>query len=714
MLVVSAMAAALLSVTPHLLEADLGLDSSTGHLKPEETLFSFSFDQRSEGNASIVAYWSSGNPYDADSYEELQIQDSERAIEGEGFLSFPTASDMVFLEFPPGEPLNAKMANRQIEVTVWTRSVGMTVQFGLVWPDTVYGFKPSKLGFVQHWAFEPTGRESSDGWREWTSGPIDAEVGAARVRGVAIIEDSENGSATPKFEKAVWIDALRVRDVGPRKVPNARCRLKNQEQTCGAQGACMFGRCVPGSFVYGNIPASQAHRKDLIDRRIYEMRRFAASRHTQTVLDANFIQPLRALDRPDVGAREFHSTLRKAYNNLADGHAAAENRHLFTGNGGLCLELGRADLLPAPYRNQLLPMFFKSAAIAPFDQLQVGDVLIAVDDEPVATFRERAAPWFYFGGDPRARELVTTPELIQGAIFGGSKLRFMRCHQAGGCTDANAQIIEIDLRDWLIDAYGTANTELIRSWVVCDHRFVDAVPARDSSDQDWAGVREAGGIRYLQINAVPNKKKWNQTVDLALTQLPGRLLLDQRTGHGGAFESVMRILNPLMPAGRSFIFEEYPNLEVPLDAALQANLAGCMDPNRCGGVFKYALSGSGSSVSPGLRVAVLNASDVSGNDFVSLGLSQVGGEVRIYGGAPSWGAFGWILTLPRLTKSSHYGATLQASDTVWGRTTTEDPLIFRTGVGVSPTHVLYQRQSDLLRNVDTLLAAAEAWLRGGN
>jgi hypothetical protein len=164
--------------------------------------------------------------------------------------------------------------------------------------------------------------------------------------------------------------------------------------------------------------------------------------------------------------------------------------------------------------------------------------------------------------------------------------------------------------------------------------------------------------------------------------------------------------------------EIVPQLDRTLDATTWETLGSCelqVDMNDCAGYWRWSLH-EFSDLEPALRgvaattrVAVVNSLDVSGNDFTSRLFTYRGGPTKIFGPAPTYGAFGPIASLPsHLDELS--GGSMQFWDSAFVVLPEDDPAGFATGVGVPPDQVVLQRQSDALLGVDTALEAARAWL----
>ena len=88
-------------------------------------------------------------------------------------------------------------------------------------------------------------------------------------------------------------------------------------------------------------------------------------------------------------------------------------------------------------------------------------------------------------------------------------------------------------------------------------------------------------------------------------------------------------------------------------------------------------------------------------------------NLRIYAPGPTSGAFGSIAGIPPMVVG-WYGGSLQMQDSRWGEDA--DALAkapWESGTGVQPDVVMAQTMSDAMRDRDTMIEAAHAWLRGG-
>ena len=126
----------------------------------------------------------------------------------------------------------------------------------------------------------------------------------------------------------------------------------------------------------------------------------------------------------------------------------------------------------------------------------------------------------------------------------------------------------------------------------------------------------------------------------------------------------------------------------------------------------HAMESTVTSFTPGglgAKVAWLHAADVSANDYLAA-LIQGRTNQRIFSPGPTSGSYGTISSIAPLLLGWR-GGSIQMTDSVWGSSPTDmKTQPFHSGVGIQPDVVVAQKMSDAINNVDTMLAAARAWL----
>ncbi|HQY63955.1 MAG TPA: hypothetical protein PK141_21295, partial [Polyangiaceae bacterium] len=57
------------------------------------------------------------------------------------------------------------------------------------------------------------------------------------------------------------VDALEIRKVDDRVTPPRACSQDDVDTSCGPEGDCLYGRCVPASITWGPLPTPQMRRE---------------------------------------------------------------------------------------------------------------------------------------------------------------------------------------------------------------------------------------------------------------------------------------------------------------------------------------------------------------------------------------------------------------------------------------------------------------------
>lgn len=703
-------------------------DDATGKISLSSADFGLSFDGFSP-DVPLLMYSPRFMPLGEQALAELLVTSEERAIEGTGTFHFGGLAAFGYLDL---RSIGERFAGRRVELRIWQRARGTAADLSLLWlsgpvEDLLSGqwSRVFQLGEVP---FQPTGRGTDDGWREWSSGPVDFSIGGELPAQLIRVLDSQlrgagQGLAAYNPELFVELDALSIEDLGPAAVPSVACRLLDEAARCGREGACAYGRCVDAAAVLGPMLQNPVFRRDYVTRRAFELRSFEGGRAPVAQMErlAGTFDRLHG----DVSTAEYWDLLIGAVAELGDGHASAPigvyNSQV---HAGVCMYLGEADLLPGGGE---APLVFEASRDNPIgDALQPGDVLVAIDDVAVREWAASATRYFSYPGDPLGREVAITSELFGAALKTGALLRFARCSPGPSgepCTEASTRVFEVDL--------STAVSGLWRgeppSWRLdhrtCDFRFHRAIEAERGREYEFAGFADEDGLRQLQFNGVPSPygrggEAWFQTIDDALASPPAQLILDERLGGGGSIEAVDHLMGYLLAPEEVHGMELLPQLEPEADAGVRRTLRECsrLSPQysfvqSCGNAFEWRLAENHPrrATASTSSVAVLIGLDVSGNDYVTrLMQFRTRGATRIFGPAPTYGAFGVVWRLPAVA-GELFGGSFQVHDTLFLATEDEAPP-FSTGFGVAPDVRVLQKQSDAVRGVDTVFSAARRWL----
>lgn len=672
------------------------------------------------------------------------IDNELTAIEGQGALRMGSGVFAVYLSL---DAAAERLRDRRAEFTIWVQPGG-----ALPVVEVFYTARP--LAEAQQFDFfapqgrvrlQPTGRATSDGWRELSSGPVDFRMfGDVEARFIQIIDERllEQGflfGVPSNTDGEMLLDALSVTDAGPRAVSDVACSLLNEEDQCGVEGSCTVGRCVDAKAALGTPPPIGPVREQYLARLGYRIEMMAGARYTQAVTP-QFTAALDALaSEPRTSA--YWTEYYRAFDALGDGHIAApEFSSTFGRNVGFCIYQGVADMLPGARADTVLPLVFDFDPNHPAAaDLRVGDVLVAVDGLPPTEWMARADRYLRYPGDPRGRDYVTTEQLPEAALATGAVLTFERCNRPSGtpCPTGFVETIEVDLAAlaagvWTRDGLNWPNS------IGCDFRFRRDIFDPNVFRGQFIGARDFdnGTLRSILLNGVsPNARvdnngtSWDEAAVQALTDLPSRVLIDERTGNGGTFEGVIRILNPFFPNNVEPLVQLVPQMRPELDPLTFEAYLNCLQAPSplplspplaasiaCGNysVLGLLVPGSFRATAANARVAIVNGRDVSGNDFLPRAFQdRPTGQTRIFGAVPTYGAFGPVYTLPRLLQENAQGR-VQIQDSAFFNFNQQPNFTFETGFGVEPDEVILQTQSDAVRGVDTILEAAKAWLRQGD
>ena len=698
-------------------------DPTKGKVVLDDANFVIDFDQPSTlpGLGNILLFGDQFNPLQQIPPADW-VADPVAAIQGEGVLRLGRGVSAVYLGLDTVAP---SLRERNATFTMWVRPQGALPVVEIFYSARdLASLEPSD--FFAPFArvrLQPTGRATSDGWRELSSGPVDfslhgqVEARFLQILDQRLLEATIYGIAS-NSDGEFLIDGLSITDNGARAVPDVPCALIDEAASCGDSGTCRFGRCVDAHAALGTPPPVGNVRAQYHDRLAFRMAMMAGGRFTQSLAPrfTDVLTDLETESRPAVYWSRFY----RAFDDLGDGHISAPDWQIPSGVGtGMCLYQGVADLLPTSTPN-IAPLIFDRDTTHPTaENLEEGDVLVAVDGIPPYDWLPLADRYLRYAGDPAGRTYVTTEQLPDAAVATGAVLTFERCRGTGGavCTSTEVETINVDLAALVAPLWQGESLDW-NDGPACDFRFRrDISPFDPFGSGEYVSSRDLpGDIRSIFINGVSGRRRWLQAVQTALTDLPDRVLLDERTGNGGTFEGVSALLGPFYSTNAQPFVQLVPQLRPELDDATVDIFLDCYnDPLLlCGnfGVLGLLDDGEAPGTAVNARLAIVNGRDVSGNDYLPRALKdRPTGQTRIFAASPTYGAFGPIYTLPRILQELT-GGSVQIQDTLFLPAFNQRNFNFTTGNGVPPDDVVLQRQSDAVNGVDTLLEAAKAWLQG--
>lgn len=697
-----------------------GFDASSGKVTLEGAAFALSFDDASElEDRQVTGYDAfTGDELDAADVAERLIDDEAQALEGTGALALGGDVNYLTLDLAGLDEL----VGRRVEVRLWQQPQGARMTPSLSW-TAGDGNDAAYLGTV---TFQPTGEVTSDGWQEWTSGPLDFAWGGVLAPATLYFVDETiagayYGLAENPSARAL-VDALVIEDLGAALVPVSTCTLPTEASDCGSGGLCHLGRCVDAAVRAGQPLLDEGLRADYLDRRVFEVAAFEGGR-APSARAGEVAQALEVL-RSAAGAASFWPAFAEAYTLLVDGHASGPmSAYPAYQNAGVCVHLGKADLLPGAPE---VPLVFQPGATAIGASLQAGDALVRIDGMPVAEWAALAGRLIQHPGDPAGRDVVIAPQIFVAALDAGAVVTFERCAQETPCSASEVEEIDLDLRalvgDPLIEGAPVVGYADIAT---CDYRFVRPVPSTARSantDYAFAGHVDEGDVRFLVINGVPQQygeggQEWFDAIDAATADAPAKLVLDERTGNGGGVDAVDWLAAILSAEGDWFAMDFLPGFEGEDLAAPRAAVVACSESDQgwgtgCGNGFRWPFgetAGNKLGQAANSKLAVVIGLDVSGNDYLTKLLRERSGETRVFGAGATWGAFGVIWPMAAHTGELS-GGSLQVQDTLFMRSDSDANTDFPTSTGERPDEIVLQTQSDARLGRDTALEAARAWL----
>jgi hypothetical protein len=760
------------AVAPHAARASsIGADGQL--VWDPNAVFSLGFESLSEAQADGASWtaWGttkSGYPIlvptavSAATWAPSLVTGSQ-ALEGGSALRVSAGASMA-LAILDGTLFESLMTQR-IVVSMWGRAYGAEPELDVVFPSTVQAVGPDGFG---HIIAIRTGNETSDGWAEYSTGPIDGSlfgndpIGAIILTGLVTTAGDDLDSDTVPFDSvelapgsgvvpgdataAAVIDAIEITPAPGPLVGGPSCTVATLASACGAGGECEAGHCVDGAIVWGVVPQASADRTELAQRVEMEVTRLQGAREAAALATSHFSSATVAAATAATEPRAFYGYLSAAVSGLANGHThlgfplASEATIFYPyidpwGNPwssymDLCLGFASNDVSGGPAA-PAYAVYWIAPGSALATTLHVGDMLTAVDGmSPDAWFssvetRYRSALPDDPTSEPTGRALMFSDMLAHFA----ASATFSSCTAAGSCT--SIPVTPAALSYEFLSGTGDVGASTIFSRR-CSPRFVDAVstwtPADDAAASDTPRVESANGVASVEFDGFlpaydstqPSAPyhAWTAPFTTAFGAGTG-VLIDARQGHGGYF-----VLGSWLGEQIRGTSDPYFDFNAPRGAydladpswLFDPSLAACLSVSAssatmCGWVTGLDSDASTLASPPGgtQKIAWLNANDLSMSD-ITPGKLKGDPLVQMFGPHPTTGAFGDITFLPPIVASWGAGS-IQATDVRYGSSfTTAASASWASGHGVAPDVVVTQKVSDLLAGKDTVLEAAKAWL----
>lgn len=624
----------------------------------------------------------------------------------------------------PGASLAKWVGSPRFEITLWAKGEGTTPLLTVGWSTRApYGDELARVVAVR------TGRETSDGWAELTTGPIDASIWDVPLSGVLIGLSSRAPSTA-----SIAIGALEVVPVAGSGVAPVACTQADVDAVCGPEGDCQYGRCVPGYAAWGPLPP-RAHREELVNRWIHLATRVQGDRRAAENAKA-LVSEGPPLAWYSVGSRPFFAGIKRLTNALRDHHTsfggptATLLYPIASGGGsatvGACFGPGRHDLLAKPGEEGALGFVVYRANESPPSGvvLKKGDALTAIDGAPpLAWIREvwgthaSALP-----NDPGADLGWAATGLAWLIEKRASTIEITRCKSATSCEGADCEVLVVDVAKPLFERIrGTGSIGALPGYFGCDIRFQEALTKfapNVRGENTVSGEIVRGDVLAIHFDGTYGSEKWSPSMRALFPAdaPPKKVLFDTRQGNGGYGFNAETVIDLIRAKT-----EPIGNLIAPVGAWDGASVSSIMTASKpCydapGSSYACLFTDTWFNAKPetiaaDARVVFLNTADVSANDFLAR-LAKGRANQAIFAPCPTSGAFGSVSSIPSLLVGWG-GGRIQMQDALFGPTWGSlAGASWESGKGVAPDVVVAQTMSDALLDRDTMIEAAHAFLAG--
>lgn len=639
------------------------------------------------------------------------------ALEGTGALRIGKDSNgLVFFDTATFEALRKS----RFEVTFWSKAEGIAPSFFVA-----YGRTDADVYTKDHFPFAQvrairTGRQTSDGWAEYSTGALDGEVYGVGVRAIGFVPRSVTEG------DSFLLDALEVRKVDDKLTAPVACTQDDVATTCGSEGDCIFGHCAPSTVTWGPFP-SKAHRAELVERWIHVMTKIHGDRNSVKIAKEKLVPAARKLAAEAKSSRELVGGLSRLVNETRDNHTSFGSPSNFTyfnpqvvssGSSGLgCFGVVDKDLLGGG-------MGYGVFAANDDSRLKTGDVLVSIDGQDPKTWVDKHYASFArtLPNDPRSDWGETANAMAELLVARSRTFTVARCASASACSGADRTEVVLDVGELVYQSILKGETGGGES-LACTARFKNAVAnprARSQTGEDNVSVEtQPSGEVSVQFDGFSGQGGWEAQMNDVFKSGPAKVLMDAREGHGGYYSAIDYLFSitrgasepwGVISIGRGGHDEIDPlglfNRASSCTGANSNQEIACIASN-VDGFFSV----SGTADPPGMRskIAWVNTVDVSANDYMPK-LLQGRSKFRVFAPHPTAGAFGAVIQLPGILPGFQ-GGSIQIQDSRFAKTYADTQTArWESGHGVEPDETVVQKQSDLLTGEDTILKAARAWL----
>jgi hypothetical protein len=652
---------------------------------------------------------------------------SNDALEGRSVLRWTSADGLGLAIVDPGA--FAAMASQRVAVSFWGRAEGMEPFLGVTYGNEV------DIATNKPWAWARipairTGRETSDGWVEYSTGAIDGSVLDRPIHDLILSARVPTGTDTSLRlslsalhpSDAISIDAVEIRPAAG-KPATATCTAANQDAVCGLASECFYGRCVDSAVTWHPVPPA-AMQQEIAERVVNWATTFLGDRDAATRAGPDWVAATLGLVGPNATPKSFWGGLSTQIVALRDPHT-----RLGAPYGGISTPFavrpgsssGPLDVCFGPTVNDFgsgeLAYVLWAKGPAASSSLQVGDVVVSIDGMDPKAWVDAVFPR-YVSSLPAvaAADWAPSARVLSSLIAShATTLTVSRCTAGGICVGEPP--IDVAGATLKANSGGQYPTPVL----TCTPRFTNVVNGAltDPMGGDLLLSAALGpatvGIQFDGFRPT-NSTSWKASVDAAFTPPHENILVDAREGFGG--------LNAL----GDYLFQQFRGTDSPavLVLAARGTFSDPDDPSlfsldwsSCSPSSTYPCSTADifiyqtiNAAPPGAsaKVAWLDTDDVSNNDMVPR-LLKGRANLRIFAPFPSYGALGSNVEIPPLMPNWRAGS-LAASDARYGATIAgaEESPGWESGKGVAPDVLVTQTVSDVLAGKDTIVTAATSWL----
>jgi hypothetical protein len=653
---------------------------------------------------------------------QINLTSAEDALAGQHALRIGGATPASSSGFAiADEALFKTLAGLRVEITMWARADGATPSFAVTYAKSEWAIE-SSLDF----ALSPstrTGRETSDGWVEYTTGPIDGSVWGVPIRAIAFF---------PPRGNTFLVDALEIRKASGALTPNVTCTQADVDKTCGEDADCLYGHCVPSSVTWGAMP-NGGHRAEFAARWSHLGSRLIGDRQASEFGLKTFTPTARELAQYARSSRKFFGGINRLVNGLRDNHTSMGSPTTANSNFGPTLQYGWSGALHACFgvvEKDLtggglgFGVFHAGDAPVTGVVLKPGDMLTAIDGIDPKKWADEVIPGINrtSPNDPKS-DWAAYAEVLSAAISVRAKeITITRCASATACTGDKKTELKIDVASKVfarLSDKGGWGEDI--KYFGCSPRFRDSVadydPRPTTGYEDVVTPRTVDGIVNVSFDGFTGEDEWPSKMTGIFEPKPAMVLMDTRQGNGGSSTNVTHLFNLLRGRDEQFGFITVVNgtYDEASPATLFKTYEKCVGEYGGGGIFGCAgawgmFSDLEAPAGAKSKIAWLNTLDVSANDFLPR-LIKGRTALKIFAPHPTSGAFGAVTSFSSFAPGWS-GGSIQYQDSRFASKYDDFAgARWESGHGVEPDVVIAQKVSDAIAGKDTMLDAARAWLK---